>query len=105
MPTSAADAEHRTPMKPSLRQNHPNPFNSETVIRFALAQSGQVKIAIYNITGRRIKRVVDAAFQPGEHAVVWDGKDENGRSVQAGIYFCRINAGIFGMTRKMILAK
>jgi hypothetical protein len=89
----------------SLRQNHPNPFNPDTQIPFSIRDSGRVNLKVFNVRGRRVRTLVDAHLPAGEYAIHWDGMDENGRAVASGIYFCRMEAGKFRATRKMILLK
>ena len=94
-----------TPLVFSLSQNAPNPFNPETIISYTLPQSEQVKLVIYNVLGQEIRTLVNA-FQPaGRYRVVWNSKDEFGRSVSSGVYFYQITAGKFTNTRKMLILK
>ena len=93
------------PLVFSLSQNAPNPFNPETIISYSLPQSEQVKLVIYNVLGQEIRTLVNA-FQPaGRYRVVWNSKDDFGRSVSSGIYFYQITAGEFLDTRKMLILK
>ncbi len=84
----------------TLSQNYPNPFNPQTTIRYALPEDAQVSLVVYNVTGQKIKTLVDEEQEAGYHECVWDGKD-----VASGIYFYRLDAGGFVETRKMILLK
>jgi hypothetical protein len=59
-------------------------------LRFALAQSGQVEISIYDINGRLTRSLVDCVHAAGEHDVLWDGRNDEGLSVAAGVYFARM---------------
>jgi len=88
-----------------LNANYPNPFNSQTVISFDLPECAQVRIAIYNLFGRKIKSLADALYPAGEHRIVWDGRDNRGHLVSTGIYLCRLELGGYTQTRKMILMK
>jgi hypothetical protein len=91
----------------SLNSNYPNPFNPETSISFTVGseQHQQVDIEIFNIKGQKVRTLVSEVYEVGEHSVVWNGTDDNGRSVASGIYFYRMTAGDFTATRKMILMK
>lgn len=94
-----------TPLVFSLSQNAPNPFNPETIISYSLPQSEQVKLVIYNVLGQEIRTLVNA-FQPaGRYRVVWNSRDDFGRSVSSGVYFYQITAGEFLDTRKMLILK
>ena len=88
-----------------LSQNYPNPFNPQTHIRYQLAQPGPVSLAVYNVRGQMICRLVDEEQPAGEHQVTWQGVDHLGRSVASGIYFYQLVAGEFVQTRKMLLLK
>ncbi|MCY3870770.1 MAG: T9SS type A sorting domain-containing protein [Gemmatimonadetes bacterium] len=94
-----------TPLVFSLSQNAPNPFNPETIISYSLPQSEQVKLVIYNVLGQEIRTLVNAFKPAGHYRVVWNSKDDFGRSVSSGIYFYQITAGEFLDTRKMLILK
>jgi len=89
----------------ALLQNYPNPFNPQTTICYRLARTGPARLQIYNIAGQRIITLVDGMRPAGEHAAIWDGRDRAGRAISAGIYFCRLQAGEFSETKKMVLLK
>ena len=88
-----------------LLSNYPNPFNPETVIRFALASDAFVSIEIYNIRGQRVRSLVAEERRAGEYNVMWNGRDDNGNSVAAGIYFYRMRAGEYQSIRRMLMIK
>ena len=92
-------------VKTELRGNYPNPFNPETVISFSVANGGQVELDIYNVKGQKVKSLVDDNLNAGNHQIVWNGLDENGRKVGSGIYFFRLKSDNYISTRKMILMK
>jgi len=92
----------------SLEQNYPNPFNPETTISFSLNTeiTENTELVIYNLKGQKVKTLVNEKLDAGTHLVMWDGKDENGKSVTSGIYFYQLNAGKdFSNTKRMILLK
>ncbi len=89
----------------SLSPNSPNPFNPVTQIRFGLPRGERVQVDIYNIQGQRVRRLVDAGYPAGYHEMQWDSKDDAGRVVSSGVYFCHLTAGGFTQTRKMLLLK
>jgi len=88
-----------------LRQNFPNPFNSETIIEYYLPEERVVKIEIYNILGQKVKTLLDRKQSSGNKRIVWDGKNEKGQEVSSGIYFYRVKAGKLVRTKKMLLLK
>lgn len=89
----------------SLSQNHPNPFNPDTKISFALPRDCHVKLTIYNVLGQKVITLVDEPKSAGRHEVIWPGKDEKGRDLASGIYFYRMEADEFNQVRKMLLLK
>jgi len=86
----------------ALEQNYPNPFNSETTIKYQLPEAGKVTLRIFNVLGQEVRTLVDGVKEAGYYEVHWDGLDNGGRSVSAGIYIYRIQAGEFKQTRKML---
>jgi hypothetical protein len=89
----------------ALHQNHPNPFNPITEIRFELDRQVLVTLSVYNILGQEVIRLTDSEYPAGSHAVIWDGTDDNGQQVASGIYLYQIKAGDFSAGRKMVLLK
>jgi hypothetical protein len=67
--------------------------------------SGAVRVVadVYNVRGQRVRRLMDAELPPGRHTIGWDGRDERGASVGAGLYILRLTAGSFAATRKLIV--
>lgn len=88
------------PTEFSLSQNYPNPFNPETVIGYALPVTGEVNISIYNAIGEKITTLVDGMKEAGNHQVSF-----NADNLPSGLYFCRMTAGKFTTTRKMMLMR
>jgi len=89
----------------ALQGNYPNPFNPETTIRFSTAQSGRVKIDVYNIKGQLVKQLLNENLPSGKHSVIFNGKDAHGRPVASGVYFYRMQAGNFKASGRMIMMK
>lgn len=106
-PPTSVEGESALPVhRLVLRQNHPNPFNPTTAISFAVPNgSGDVEVKVYDVTGRMVKSLVSEPLPAGEHTVVWNGKDEAGRTVASGIYFCRLSVEGESAARKMVLMK
>ena len=88
-----------------LNQNYPNPFNPETSIVFSLKDAGNVSLDIYNLKGQKVKTLLNEHREAGTHNIVWNGKDDNGKSVASGVFFYRMKNGKFSSTKKMILLK
>ncbi len=92
-----------------LLGNYPNPFNPSTTIVFSLTTeiTENTELEIYNLKGEKIKIFTFPNGSSGttEQSVVWDGKDESGKSCSSGVYFYRLKSGNFSETRKMILLR
>jgi len=113
------DSEQLPVTSYQLEQNYPNPFsqiprfagNPGTTISFALAEASRLSVAIYSITGRRVRELVNSEMNAGRHAIRWDGRDHDGNTVAAGIYFYRLivmganGEIVFTQTRRMALVK
>jgi flagellar hook assembly protein FlgD len=99
----------KAPQRFALMQNHPNPFNPSTTIRYDIPDMGggniHVQIAVYDVAGKLVKTLRDRYESAGSNEVEWDGRDHAGRPVGSGVYFYRIKAGNMAATRKMVLIK
>jgi flagellar hook assembly protein FlgD len=94
------------PAQMELDQNYPNPFNPSTSIPFALPSThGDIRLEIYNVIGQKVRTLMAGPLNSGFHTVVWNGMDDAGRSVGAGLYISILEAGEFTQTRKMLLLK
>ncbi len=80
--------------------NFPNPFNPSTTIKFDIARLQNVKIAIYNLTGKEVTRLAEQRFNPGTYQLVWDAKNS-----PSGIYFLRFESDEFNTTKRLSLVK
>ena len=88
-----------------LLQNYPNPFNPQTTLRYDLPERSEVVLTIYDILGRQVRTLVQGVEEPGYRSVIWDGTNDLGQQVSAGVYLYQINAGAFTQIRKMVLLK
>ncbi|HPN35457.1 MAG TPA: FG-GAP-like repeat-containing protein [bacterium] len=89
-----------------LEQNHPNPFNPTTTIRYQVFEASPVTLTIFNLRGERVQTLVNAEFKPaGSYSLSWNGKDQEGRSVPSGIYLYRLEAGGTQQVKKMTCMK
>jgi hypothetical protein len=89
----------------TLAPNYPNPFRPSTTIEYTLPADGDVRLAVYNVHGQVVRRLVDERQTSGHKKVVWQGRDDAGRALASGVYFLRLDAGDRQLTRKMILQK
>lgn len=104
-PQTAADDPNAPVYATRLQGNYPNPFNPETTISYSLKSTEPVALGIYNIKGELVKTLVNDVKPAGNHSLIWNGKDNTGRAVSSGIYFCKLQAGKVSDTAKMILLK
>ncbi|MBN2781148.1 MAG: T9SS type A sorting domain-containing protein, partial [Candidatus Marinimicrobia bacterium] len=88
-----------------LHQNYPNPFNPTTTIRFDLPADAKVNLAIYDITGRKIRTLINGTIQAGYNRVVWNGTDNHGNPISTGMYIYKLQAGDQVDIKKMTFLK
>jgi hypothetical protein len=88
-----------------LRPAMPNPFNPRTVLTFALARPGTVTLDVFDLTGRRVRRLVDGALPAGEHRTEWHGRDDHGRTLASGVYLVRLAGDGFVQQQRVTLVK
>ncbi len=94
---------HATALRPerfTLEQNHPNPFNRSTTVRFTLYEPARVALVVYNILGQTVETVLDRELRSGRWSATWDA-----RSHGSGVYFYRMTVGGHSQSRKMVLIR
>jgi hypothetical protein len=91
------------PLTWSLARARPNPFRGETAIEYSLADTAPVRIAVFDLAGRRVRSLVDTVQDPGHYRTPWNGKSDDGRHVGSGIYFVRYEAGPATQVRRVVL--
>jgi photosystem II stability/assembly factor-like uncharacterized protein len=85
----------------ALRPNYPNPFDTGTTFQYSLPRAMPVRLVIYDVAGRAVRTLVDGIEGPGERQAMWDGRDEAGSPVGAGMYVYRLEADGVRLARKM----
>ncbi len=100
---AATNAVEPRPGSLRLAPATPNPFRAATTLRWSLPQEGQVRLRVFDVAGRLVRSLRDQWLPAGEHAVVWDKSDANGRTVRPGLYFVRFEAMGRSLGRKVIL--
>jgi hypothetical protein len=80
----------------------PNPSRSTAAIGFSLERAGDARLAVYDVGGRLVRRLVDGARAAGSHSVAWDGRDETGNPVASGIYLVRLEGNGRSQVRKIV---
>lgn len=98
--TGVPESGELVPSVFSLEQNQPNPFNPVTTLRFAVPEQSRVTIRLYNVTGREVRTIVNEDLDPGYHT-----RTLSCTGLPSGVYFCRMEAGRFSETIKLMLLK
>jgi len=83
----------------------PNPFNPRITISFNVGRSGPVELNIYDLVGRRIINLVSKRFEVGQYSQQWDGRDNSGSRLPAGVYLVRIKSETTTDSKKITLVK
>ena len=91
----------------ALGSNFPNPFNPETKISFEVPAgwTAPVTLRLFNVQGQLVRTLLEGVMTPGQHSVLWNGKDERGQHVASGVYLYQVISGDYRAVRKMLLAK
>ena len=103
--THVADNGSLRPTSPRLESNYPNPFNPETRMGVTLPQTGKMVLEIYDVTGRRVRTLVNAIREAGRQIEIWDGRDDQGNPVASGLYIARLSTPQGEDTLKMTLLR
>ncbi len=83
----------------------PNPANPNTTIRYAIERAGNLKLTIYDASGRMVRTLVDEFAGPGRGEATWDGRDGQGNPAPSGVYTYRIDAAGFRETDRVVLLR
>jgi hypothetical protein len=94
-----------TPAHTALRLAFPNPFERSTTVVFALAQTGPASVRVFDVAGRNVRTLVSGVQPAGERVLAWDGRDDQGGRLGAGVYMLRLEAGGHSETRSVRLVK
>ena len=87
-------------------QSYPNPFNPRATIEYGVSEPGvHVKVAVYDISGRVVRMLVDEPKLAGHFAAVWDGRNEGGEVVASGVYFYEVVIGDFRQAKKLVVLR
>lgn len=109
MPVSIFNPEANIPQTQFKMHNYPNPFASQTTIKYALAEKGAVTLGIYNARGRLVRSLVKGSEKAGSHQISWNGRDELSRPLSSGIYYSiltvKTNRGVATEKRKLFMVK
>lgn len=99
------EASSSGPQGYHLSQNHPNPFNAHTLLRYALPSESHMEMILFDGAGRPVRTLIDGTRAAGTHTATWDGLDAHGHPVATGLYLCRMRTDSFAATRKVLLVR
>jgi len=90
-----------------LNQNYPNPFNPSTTISFSINTKSieNAELVVYNMKGQRVKKLISESLPSGSYTAIWNGTDEQDKSVSSGLYLYKLKVGNYTQTKKMIMIK
>ena len=88
-----------------LRPGAPNPFGAGSVIHYALPRSATVFLEVLDVSGRRVRILMDTPRPAGRHRVTWDGRDGQQRRVASGVYLYRLDAAGGSITKKVVVLR
>ena len=88
-----------------VSQNYPNPFNPSTTLRYSMSKGELVNIAVYDMSGRLVKDLLNGYQNAGYNSIQWNATNNQGQSVSAGMYICIIKIGSYNTSKKMLLLK
>jgi flagellar hook assembly protein FlgD len=92
-------------VKFTLNQNYPNPFNPSTVISFEISNIQKVSLKVYDNQGRFVRSLLNNTMHVGRHEISWDGRNNQGESVSAGVYYYMLQTASFNQSKKMTLVR
>ncbi len=104
-PDQVVSVGESAPAVLALHPNRPNPFNPSTEIRFELPTAGEVRLSVFDVTGRAIRELVSEPLEPGVHAYTWDGRNDGGQPMASGLYFAVLKTHGKTLNSKMVLLK
>ena len=95
-------------MKPpalAVMSAYPNPFNAVTTIEFSLPGAGRAELTVCSVTGQKVRELFSVVMAAGVYSLIWDGRDDSGRTVSSGVYIARLDSGNHLNTGKLLLMK
>ena len=102
---SAASENISMPNQFKVYDAYPNPFNPVTTLRYQLPEENLVSVIIYDMAGKEVKTLIYQQQTAGVHGIQWNGTNNLGNTVSAGIYLYQVHSGVYNQTNKMILLK
>jgi hypothetical protein len=103
--TVATSVRPQAPSTTQLAAPRPNPFTQSATVSFALAKAGPVEVLLYSVDGRKVRTLARDDRAAGEYSLTWDGRDESGSTVPAGVYYLYLNTAQGQFTRTVTYLK
>lgn len=103
--TGTSNENELNPAITLAASNYPNPFNPTTTISYSVPEAGMTSVKVFNLKGQTVSTLLNSEMTSGNHSVVWNGTDLNGKTVSSGLYFVRVENNGKAVTRKMLLSK
>jgi hypothetical protein len=100
---TAVDDVPETRLSWGLESGRPNPFRYQTTVAFSLAEKAYVRVAVYDLAGRRVRTLVNGELDADRYEISWNGRDQKGRELASGVYFVRFEGGPATLSRKIVL--
>jgi ligand-binding sensor domain-containing protein len=97
--------EDASPLAFGITGIRPNPFNPNTSISFTISEPGRVHMAVYSVTGQKVRELVSENRNAGMHSVMWDGHDEQGKAVSSGVYIARMETDGKASAARMLMVR
>jgi hypothetical protein len=101
-PGTATDDPETPPLSNMLLNCYPNPFGNQTTMQYQLKQAGQVSLEIYNLKGQLVRTLLSINKSPGTYEIIWGGRNNKGEIAGSGVYFCKMTAGDYTTTKKLL---
>jgi flagellar hook assembly protein FlgD len=101
----AAGFDNGIPAAFYMSNCRPNPSSGPMEFRFGLPDGRKVELSIYNLLGQRVVSLANNDFPAGHHRVKWNGRDQGGKKVAAGVYLYRLTAGTDRVQNKLVVVR
>jgi flagellar hook assembly protein FlgD len=102
---AAAAVPEEIPIPPAAFRALPNPYSDMTRLGFSLDRDEPVTLAVFDVSGRLVRTLIDRRLGAGVYYVSWDGRNSRGRKIPSGVYFCRLETGEKVRTAKVLHLK
>jgi hypothetical protein len=89
----------------ALSPGRPNPFHESVQIAFTIPRSGDVRLTVHDVAGRRLDEIVNGPLPAGRHLMSWDGRDRRGHRLPSGIYFARLQQEGDVLTERLVILR